>query len=60
MIANCKVVQAVWEEAVDVVRDLEICACIDGVQHCMTTFKYFFSILLGEVLLKHTHNLNKT
>ena len=60
VIANYKVIQAVWEEFLDVVRDSEIRARINGVQHCMTTFEYFFGIFLGELLLKHTDNLSKT
>ena len=60
VIANYKVIQAVWEESLDVVRDSEIRARINGVQHCMTTFEYLFGIFLGELLLKHTDNLSKT
>ena len=61
MFANYKVyvIQAVWEEALDVVRDSVIRARINGVKHCMTTFEFFFGILLEEFLLKHGDNLSK-
>ena len=55
VIANYKVIQAVWEDVLDVVRDSETRARIIGVQHCMSTFEYFFGIMLGELLLKHRY-----
>ena len=59
VIANYKVIQAVWEEVLDIVRDSETRARVIGVQHCMSTSEYLFGIMLGELLLKHTDNLSK-
>ena len=53
-------IQAVWEEALDVAKDSETCARIIGVKHCMSTFEYLFGVLLGELILKYTDNLSKT
>ena len=52
--------QELWDEALDVAKDSETRARIIGVQHMMTTFEYFFGLLLGECILKHTDNLSKT
>ena len=60
VISNYEVIQAVWDEALDVARDSETRARLIGVQHCMSTFEYFFGVMLGEMILKHTDNLSKT
>ena len=41
-------------------RDSDTHAWIIGVQHCMITLEYLFSLVLGEHILKHTDNLSKT
>ena len=60
VISNYEVIQAVWDEALDVARDSETRARLIGVQHCMSTFEYFFGVMLGEMILKHTDNLDQT
>ncbi len=59
VISNYQVIQAVWEEALDIAKDSETRARLTGVQHCMSTFDYLFGIMLGELMLKHTDNLRK-
>ena len=60
VINNYAVFQALWEDAKDIVKDSETRARIIGVQATMTTFAYFFGLVLGERILKHTDNLSKT
>ena len=59
VVTNYNVMQAVWEEAMEVAKDSETRAQITGLQHCMLTFEYFFGAMLGELILKHTDNLSK-
>ena len=60
IINNFKVLQATWEEAIEVVQDSETKTRIHGVAIQMETFDYFFSNLLGQLILKHADNLNIT
>ena len=60
VINNYAVFQALWEDAKDIVKDSETRARIIEVQATMTTFTYFFGLVLGERILKHTDNLSKT
>ena len=60
IIQNHSVLQELWEKATDVVRDTATKAHIRGVAAQMTTFDFFFGLLLGELLLNHCDNLSKT
>ena len=60
VINNYDVFLALWEDAKDIVKDSETHARIIGVQATMSTFAYFFGLVLGERILKHTDNLSKT
>ena len=40
---NYKVLQELWDEALDIAKDSDTCARIIGVQHVMTTFEYFLA-----------------
>ena len=60
VIKNFPVLQGLWEEARDIVKDSETRARIIGVQSMMMTFDYLFGLVLGERILKHTDNLSKT
>ena len=60
VIQNYSVLQELWEKAVDVVRDTETIARIRGVAAQMTSFDFFFGLVLGEMLLRHCDNLSKT
>ena len=52
--------QELWDEVLEVAKDSDTRARIGGVQHMMTSFEFYFGLLLGEHVLKHTNNLSKT
>lgn len=52
--------EATWEEAVDVVKESDIKAQINGVAVKMNDFHFLFCLLFAERILKHTDNLSKT
>ena len=59
---NYQTLEATWEEAVDVVKESDIKAWINGVAAKMKEFDFFFflcCLLLAEKIFKHTDNLNK-
>ncbi len=60
VINNHSIIFSVWDEALTIARDTETHARLIGVQHVMSQFEYFFGIVLGELILKHTDNLSKT
>ena len=57
---NYVTLEATWEEAVDVVRESDIKARINGVAAKMKEFDFLFCLMLSERILKHTDNLSKT
>ena len=59
VVENYTVFQASWEEDKDAVRDSETCARIGGIEAAMTTFSFFFGLILGERILEHSDNLSK-
>ena len=52
--------KGLWGEAREIVTDSETRTRIIGVQAMMLIFEYLFGLVLGEWILKHTDNLNKT
>lgn len=60
ILSNCVVLQELWDECLEVVKDSETIARINGVASEMNTFRFLFGIELGEMILKHTDNLSKT
>ena len=60
IICNYEVLVELWEKATDIVRDTETIAWIRGVAAQMNTFSFYFGLLLGEMLLRHSDNLNKS
>ncbi len=56
---NFEVLQELWEEAIDLVKDTEMKARINGVASQMKTFDYYFGICLGHLILKHSDNLSR-
>ena len=60
IINNFKVLQAPWEEPIEVVQDSETKTRIRGVAIQIETFDYFFGNLLGQLILKHADNLSIT
>lgn len=57
---NYAVFQALWEESIEIAADSETHARLIGVKTTMDTFRYFFGLVLGARILKHTDNLSKT
>ena len=49
-----------WDEAIEVVKDTESKARIQGVRAQMKTFNFLFGTVLGEMVLRHTDNLSRT
>ena len=60
ILANYVVLQVLWEESLDFVKDAEMRSRIQGVSSCMKSFNFFFGVSLGELLLRHSDNLSKT
>ena len=57
---NYTVLQATWEQALEISKDSETKARIQGVASQMHTFKLLFGTMLAEMVLKHTDNLSRT
>lgn len=60
IVDNYNLLQSTWEEAVEIARDTETKARINGVAAQMKTFNFLFGTILGEMLLRHTDNLSQT
>ena len=60
IICNYEVLIELWEKATNIVRDTETIARIRGVAAQMNPFSFYFGLVLGEMLLCHSDNLNKT
>ena len=60
VIDNYVVLQKLWEESIDQVTDPSIKARIIGVKSQFKTFRLYFGIQLGHLLLQHSDNLSKT
>ena len=60
MLLNYQVLQVLWQESLDFVKEAEMRSRILGVSTCMKTFDFFGGVALGELLLNHTDNLSKT
>ena len=60
IICNCEVLIELWEKATEIVKDTETIARIQGVATQMSTFSFYFGLVLGEMLLRHSDNLKKT
>jgi len=52
--------EELWEELKDKTSDPSEKARIIGVRAQFKKFEYFFGVLLGELILKHSDNLSKT
>ena len=60
ILANYKELQQLWEETTLTTSDTEMKARIQGISSQMRTFQYFFSLILSEMILRHTDKLSKT
>ena len=56
---NYSVLHNTWDEALEISRDTETKARIQGVQSQMIKFDFLFGVVLGEMILRHTDNLSK-
>ena len=57
---NYKVLLSTWEDAVQITKDTESKARIQGVHAQMKKCEFLFGVVLGETILRHTDNLSKT
>ncbi len=57
---NYTVLQELWHISKDQASDPSIRARIIGVEAQFKTFRYFFGVHLGELILQHTDNLSRT
>ena len=60
IINNFEVLQSTWISALQVTRDTEVKARIQGVSAQMKSFQFLFGVMLGELVLRHTDNLSRT
>ena len=60
VLSNYTVLQELWDELSDIVKDTETIARINGVSSQMKNFDFFFGVVLGKLILSHTDNLSKT
>ena len=60
IITNYEALQELWSQSIDIVRDADMRSRIHGVSMHMKSFDFFFVLMLGEFILKHSDNLSKT
>ncbi len=60
IINNYEVLQELWIEAVQIVKDTDMKARINGVASQMKNFDYFYGVHLGDLIHRHSDNLSKT
>ncbi len=60
IIQSYTVLNELWDKACNVVGDTETIAHIRGAAAQMGSFEFFFGLVLGEMLLRHTDNLSRT
>ena len=58
IVANHAVLQALWNESLEFVKAAEMQSRIIGVS--TRSFKFFFGVMLGELILRHSANLSRT
>ena len=60
ILINYDTLRRTWTEALQVTKDTEAKAHIQGVATQMSTFPYLYGSMLGKLVLKHTDNLSQT
>ena len=60
IIDNFSVLLELWDESLEIVRETEMKARIQGVAAQMKKFEFFFGVSLGLLILRHTDNLSRT
>ena len=56
ILSNYTVLQELWEKSVEIIKDSETIARINGAASQMSTFKFLFDVELGEIILRNTDN----
>ena len=59
ILLNYQALEETWEEAIDVVKQADVKARINGVTAKMKEHNFLFSLMLAERILKHSDNLSK-
>lgn len=59
VLLNYTVLQSLWEECYESIKDSELRARVIGVQTKMRTFDFLFGVCFGHDILRHTDNLSK-
>ena len=59
IVNNFEVLQNLWEESLEYVKESEMRARIGGVSDRMMKFDFFFSVMLGQSVLSHSDNLSR-
>ena len=57
---NYAALQALWDESLEFVKDAEMRSRIIGVSTTMRSFNFFFGVVLGELILRHSDHLSRT
>ena len=60
VLKNYTVLQELWIDCEDFVKDADARARINGVSAQMKSFDFLFGVVLGELVLMHSDNLSKT
>ena len=60
IVDNFEVLQNLWEENLEYVKESEMHARIGGVSDRMMKFHFFFGVMLGQTVLSHSDNLSRT
>ena len=60
ILSNYGVLQILWNESLEFVKETEMRSRIMGVSTYMRSFDFFFGVFLGELLLRHSDNLSRT
>ena len=60
IVDNFEVLQHLWEESLEYVKESEMRARILGASDRMMKFDFFFGAILGETVLSHSDNLSRT
>lgn len=60
VLKNYNILQELWIDCEDFVKDADARAWINGVSAQMKSFDFLFGVVLGKLLLMHSDNLSKT
>ena len=60
IVDNFAVLQNLWEESLEYVKESEMHARIEGVSDRVMKFDFFFCVMLGQTVLSHSGNLSRT